>query len=176
MNGLSRASPADGTQQRDGFGQRVLFAIEAGNESPSTYFTASFERSEGADEIAPREGLFFPDERPAEDDAGTSQQLTGDGFDRMRLHALTEKKAPAPRHGGANVAPRRGNDQRSKTAERVARHDPSRHQLAEAIFELRGKKPGRPGELLRKHGPSRDEDGMDLARRTGQRSKVRRRT
>src|SRR5262245_50164123 len=50
---------ADGAQQRDGLGERVLLAVETGNEAASADLAAGFEGAADAREVAPGDRELF---------------------------------------------------------------------------------------------------------------------
>jgi hypothetical protein len=82
-----------------------LFAVETGDESPTAYLAPCFERPEDADQVTPRTGLFFAQDRAPKNDPGASKELASHGLDGETLGRFVKKQAPAPGHGNAGVAP-----------------------------------------------------------------------
>jgi hypothetical protein len=72
---------AGGAEGLDGFGESVLFAAEAGEETPATDLAAGFETAEDIEEVAPSGSVGFAGEEVAEEDAVTSEELAGEGFE-----------------------------------------------------------------------------------------------
>ncbi len=63
-----------------GLGKSELLAAEAGDEAAATDFSAGFETTEDAEEIAPFRGVRLANEEVAEEDAVTGEEHSGCGF------------------------------------------------------------------------------------------------
>ena len=88
MQRFAGALAAHRAQQSHGFGKSVLFAVEAGDETPTAHFTARFQRAQHAHEIAPGQWLLFASHGLAEDDSGALEQLAGDELGGRRFERV----------------------------------------------------------------------------------------
>jgi hypothetical protein len=72
---------AGGAEGFDGFGEGVLLAAEAGEETAAANFATGFEPAEDVEEIAPFGSVGLAGEEVAEEDAVTVQKHAGGGFE-----------------------------------------------------------------------------------------------
>ena len=74
-------SGAGGAEGFDGFGEGVLLAAEAGEETAAANFATGFEPAEDVEEIAPFGSVGFAGEEVAEEDSVTAEEHAGEGFE-----------------------------------------------------------------------------------------------
>ena len=72
---------AGGAEGVDGFGEGVLLAAEAGDETTAADLAASFETAEDVEEVAPAGGVGLAGEEIAEEDAVAGEENAGGGFE-----------------------------------------------------------------------------------------------
>ena len=104
-------------QQRDRLGQRVLLAVEAGDEAAAADLAARLERAAGAGDVAPRApGMRSRVERAAEDDAGAAQQAARDELGARRRVERLGRAAPSRLQRPARDARARAGARRARAA------------------------------------------------------------
>src|SRR4051794_41814762 len=84
----------------DGFGERELFAGDAGDEAAAADLAAGFEPAVAAGELAPRRGVRLAGEEAAEDDSVAAEERPG-----LRVEVgprLREDRPAAGAAGGGN--------------------------------------------------------------------------
>src|SRR5262249_13495023 len=160
---LLSALPALVAKHSDSIRERVLLAVEAGDEPAAAHLTAGLEHAERARDLPPGHRLLLPLHGLAEHDAGAGEELPSDEFGRRenaasfrrkncrRRGVLAGEEAPAADGERLGTAAPRRKEEGAEAGIGVARHDARRDELLEIRLELVWRRPGRAEELQKEH-------------------------